>query len=67
MECVRIECGWVYDAASGHLADPQASFHQRADFGIQQQRTYYSVDTGKYCTAPWLAKCLYKHIYSAIA
>jgi glycine/D-amino acid oxidase-like deaminating enzyme len=66
IESVRIEGGWVYAAASGHLADPQASLHQRADFGIEERGTYYSVDTGKYCTAPWLAQCLSDRICTII-
>lgn len=58
VESLRIEGGWVYAAGQGHLADPLSSLHHRADFGIQQRGSYFSIDTGKYCTAPWLAKLL---------
>lgn len=58
IESVRVEGGWVYAAGEGHLADPRSSLHHRSDFGIQQHGSYYSVDTGKYCTAPWLAQRL---------
>lgn len=58
IESVRIEGGWVYAAGNGHLADPCSSLHHRADFGIEQYGSYFSIDTGKYCTAPWLAQRL---------
>jgi hypothetical protein len=47
--------GWVFAAAQGVLSDPNASLHQRASFGVTQLGSYYSIDTGKYSTAPWLA------------
>jgi len=65
--CVRIrECaermelkgGWVYAAGQGKLSDPQSTLHRRSDFGIVRRGTYISVDTGKYSTAPWLARKL---------
>ncbi len=56
--------GWVYAAASGSLSDPNASIHGRKDFGIQRRGTYLSVDTGKYSTAPWLARTLVNEIIS---
>jgi glycine/D-amino acid oxidase-like deaminating enzyme len=58
MESVRIEGGWVYAAGRGRLADPRSSLHHRTDFGIEQYGSYFSIDTGKYCTAPWLAQRL---------
>lgn len=58
IESVRIEGGWVYAAGQGHLADRGASLHHRTDFGIEQHGSYFSIDTGKYCTAPWLARRL---------
>ena len=48
--------GWVFAAGSGSLADPHATLRQRDKFGVRRRGTYYSVDTGKYSTAPWLAK-----------
>mgnify|MGYP006273311673 FL=1 len=56
IESVRVEGGWVYAAGQGRLGDPGSSLHYRRDFDIHQSGTYYSIDTGKYCTAPWLAK-----------
>ena len=50
--------GWVVAAAQGLLSDPQATLHRRSDFGITRLGSYFSVDTGKYATAPWLARQL---------
>ena len=58
IESVHVDGGWVYAAGQGQLADPQSSLHQRTDFGIEQHGRYFSIDTGKYCTAPWLAERL---------
>ena len=55
-ESVTVGGGWVYASASGSLADPAATIHRRADFGITRRGRYLSVDTGKYSTAPWLAE-----------
>lgn len=66
IESVRIEGGWVYAAGQGQLADPHSSLHHRTDFGIDQHGSYFSIDTGKYCTAPWLAKRLTERICGSI-
>jgi len=55
-ESIRVEGGWVYAAGQGQLSDPKSSLHYRREFDIQQSGSYFSIDTGKYCTAPWLAK-----------
>ncbi len=57
-ESVRVDGGWVYAAGQGQLSDPGSSLHYRRDFGIHQSGNYFSIDTGKYCTAPWLAERL---------
>lgn len=55
LDFARIECGWVYSQGRGNLADPTASLHGRANFGVTRRGSYISVDTGKYSTAPDLA------------
>ena len=55
---VELQGGWVFAAGQGSLADPRSSLHRRSDFRIARKGSYYSVDTGKYSTAPWLAKQL---------
>ena len=52
----RLEGGWVFAHGMGSLADPAATLHRRDRFGIRRSGTYFSVDTGKYSTAPWLAR-----------
>ena len=53
---VRLEGGWVYAAGRGALSDPASTLHRRDRIGITQVGSYISVDTGKYSTAPWLAR-----------
>jgi glycine/D-amino acid oxidase-like deaminating enzyme len=53
---VRLEGGWVYAAGRGALSDPASTLHRRDRLGITQAGSYISVDTGKYSTAPWLAR-----------
>jgi glycine/D-amino acid oxidase-like deaminating enzyme len=55
---IQLGGGWVYAVGKGSLADPNATLHRRDRSGIWQKGNYFSVDTGKYSTAPWLAKNL---------
>ena len=55
---VTVQGGWVFAAGQGLLSDPGSSLHRRSDFRITRLGSYISVDTGKYSTAPWLAKQL---------
>ena len=50
--------GWVVAHGTGSLDDPLSPLHRRDRFGISRFGSYFSVDTGKYSTAPWLAKRL---------
>lgn len=52
----RLAGGWVYALGEGSLADRRSSLHRRDQFGIRARGSYLSVDTGKYSTAPWLAR-----------
>lgn len=52
----RLAGGWVFAAGRGSLADPKATLHQRDAFGIRREGSYFSVDTGKYSSAPLLAR-----------
>ena len=53
---VRTEGGWVYASGSGSLADRSATLHRRDRAGIVRSGNYFTVDTGKYSIAPWLAR-----------
>lgn len=55
-DAVQVEGGWVFAQGKGSLADPASSLHRRDRFGIAQRGSYFSVDTGKYSVAPWLAR-----------
>ncbi len=55
---IQVAGGWVFALGTGSLADSAASLHRRDRFGIRQRGAYYSVNTGKYSTAPWLASKL---------
>ena len=57
-ERLSIEGGWVFAAGRGLLSDPSSTLHQRRDFGAVRRGGYISVDTGKYSTAPWLARSI---------
>ena len=59
---MELQGGWVFAAGQGLLSDPLASLHRRSDFGIVRRGAYVSVDTGKYATAPWLARRLAESI-----
>jgi hypothetical protein len=56
IERIDLQGGWVYAAGEGKLSDPKSTLHRRSDFGIKRVGSYLSVDTGKYSTAPWLAR-----------
>ncbi len=57
-EDIKVRGGFVFAQARGSVDDPLASIHRRDRFGVQRQGSYYSVDTGKYSTAPWMAEQL---------
>lgn len=64
-EQVRTEGGWVYASGSGALDDRKASLHRRDRVGIHRDGSYFSVDTGKYSIAPWLARDIADQILGA--
>ena len=55
-EEVRLEGGWVFAVGSGDLGDANSTLHRRDRIGIKRTGSYFSVDTGKYSVAPWLAR-----------
>ncbi|KQW79048.1 hypothetical protein ASC89_12130 [Devosia sp. Root413D1] len=57
-EDIKVRGGFVFAQARGSVDDPAASIHRRDRFGVQREGSYYSVDTGKYSTAPWMAEQL---------
>ena len=55
-ESVVVHGGFVFARGTGALDDPRSGLHRRDRYGVERLGTYHSVDTGKYSTAPWLAR-----------
>jgi hypothetical protein len=53
---IRAQGGWVFACGSGSLADGAATLHRRDRIGIHRSGNHFSVNTGKYSIAPWLAR-----------
>ena len=54
-ESTMVHGGFVFARGTGTLDDPRSGLHRRDRYGVERRGTYYSVDTGKYSTAPWSA------------
>ena len=63
VERSAIEGGWVFAAGRGSLSDPSSTLHRRSDYGVARVGNYVSVDTGKYSTAPWLARSIARELF----
>jgi glycine/D-amino acid oxidase-like deaminating enzyme len=61
-ESTIVHGGFVFARGTGALDDPSSGLHRRDRYGVQRRGSYYSVDTGKYSTAPWLAHRLASEI-----
>lgn len=61
-ESVVVHGGFVFARGTGALDDPRSGLHRRDRYGVERLGSYYSVDTGKYSTAPWLARELANEI-----
>jgi hypothetical protein len=61
-EEIRVEGGFVFAQGQGLLSDPNSTLHRRDRFGVRRKGRYFSVDTGKYSTAPALAADLARTI-----
>jgi hypothetical protein len=57
-----VEGGFVFAMGQGSIADRRSSLHRRDRFGVRRNGHYFSVDTGKYSTAPSLAEALSREI-----
>jgi hypothetical protein len=55
-ESIAVHGGFVFARGAGSLSDPHSGLHRRDRYGVQRRGSYFSVDTGKYSTAPWLAR-----------
>jgi hypothetical protein len=55
-ESTVVEGGYVFARGRGSIGDPGSTLHRRDAFGVTRVGRYVSVDTGKYSTAPWMAR-----------
>ena len=55
-ESAIVHGGFVFARGTGSLEDPGSGLHRRDSMASNAAGSYYSVDTGKYSTAPWLAR-----------
>lgn len=53
---MELQGSWVVAQGRGRLDDPTAGLHRRDRFGIRRSGRYVSVDSGKFSTAPWMAR-----------
>jgi hypothetical protein len=54
-EAIKLAGGYVFAQGRGSLASAASTLHRRDRSGIARRGNYYSIDTGKYSIAPWLA------------
>jgi len=61
-ENVKVRGGFIFAQGKGSLSDPQSTLHRRDRFGVRRLGNYFSIDTGKYSTAPLMAAHLVRDI-----
>jgi hypothetical protein len=59
---IKIEGGFVFAQGKGSIAKRSSTLHFRDKFGINRKGRYYSIDTGKYSSAPELATIIVKEL-----
>ena len=59
---IRVEGGLVFAQGKGSIARRSSTLHFRDKFGINRKGQYYSIDTGKYSSAPELATIITKEL-----
>jgi glycine/D-amino acid oxidase-like deaminating enzyme len=55
---IRVDGGTVFSWGRNDITDLASEIHQRFDIGPHSLGNYHTVDTGKYCMAPWFAVCV---------
>ncbi len=59
---LRLAGGYVFAQGRGSLASVTSTLHRRDRSGVVRLGHYYSIDTGKYSIAPWLADAVVREI-----
>jgi hypothetical protein len=61
-EEIKVEGGFVFAQGKGSIAKRSSTLHFRDKFGISRKGGYFSIDTGKYSSAPELAVMITKEL-----
>ena len=56
----ELKGNWIYAPGTSDVNNPKSNLHKRTDIGIKQKGNYFSIDPGKYTTAPYFADELAK-------
>lgn len=48
--------GVIFTWGQQEITDPASELHERHDIGVHSTGSYHSIDTGKYCMAPYFAQ-----------
>ncbi|MBI1981387.1 MAG: FAD-binding oxidoreductase [Methylocystis sp.] len=67
LQSAKLRGGWVYAGGQGALSDPSSDLHRRDDIGLVAKDSFFSIDTGKYSMAPWIAQEVVKAICDRVA
>lgn len=59
---VLVRGGYVFARGTGSIGDRRSTLHRRDRYGVERTGSYYSIDTGKYSTAPWTAEALVRDL-----
>jgi hypothetical protein len=65
-ESHQLQGGWVYAAGQGSLSDPMSELHRRDRLGLSSIKNYFSIDTGKYSVAPWIAQKVARAVVESV-
>jgi glycine/D-amino acid oxidase-like deaminating enzyme len=58
--------GVIFTWGRGEITDPASELHRRYEVGVHSRGDYHSVDTGKYCLAPYFALAVAERIRPAV-
>ncbi|HKY74264.1 MAG TPA: FAD-dependent oxidoreductase [Patescibacteria group bacterium] len=56
----ELKGNWIFAPGTSDVNNPKSRLHKRTDVGIRQVGNYFSIDPGKYTTAPYFANELAK-------
>ncbi len=57
----ELKGNWIFASGTSDVNDPKSRLHERTDVGIKRMNNYFSINPGKYTTAPYFADELAKN------